>query len=330
MKIIFIIILLAFARADQSTCKILAMVGWGDQSAYTVGALKALIELTEKESTQYDVLTGNASAALNAAILSFYEKGQEEEAVLYLEKLWKSIKGRKDIMQNWSIFGILYSVLFKDSLYDSSPLYEMIKREVKDKEPQRELVIGATGLDSGKYVNLHYDCKDKDHFAKAVLAASSIPIVFPAVEFHDDFYTFGDLMYDIDLSEAVNICKKKGFSEENIVIDIVSANVSSPGTTERYFMNAWDNLFRFLEIYTYYFMNRNFEQFFLDFPAIKVRYLISPATPLPSGMRFLGYNPSIIKEMIDIGYQQAKEKIEKEEEQKDQKEILARLANQYK
>ena len=64
-------------KSKNKVCRILTMSGGNEKTAYHIGALKAMIEELPAEDVQYDVFAGVSFAALNAALMGTYEKGEE-------------------------------------------------------------------------------------------------------------------------------------------------------------------------------------------------------------------------------------------------------------
>lgn len=76
------------ALSSDGKCRALALRGGGTKGAYEVGALKALTSLLDPEDYAYDVVVGVSVGAINAALLSLFEKGSEPDAVETIEDLW--------------------------------------------------------------------------------------------------------------------------------------------------------------------------------------------------------------------------------------------------
>lgn len=51
------------------------MRGGGTKGAYEAGAFKAFVEMMEPEDYAYDVIVGVSIGALNAALISTFDKG---------------------------------------------------------------------------------------------------------------------------------------------------------------------------------------------------------------------------------------------------------------
>jgi predicted acylesterase/phospholipase RssA len=85
---IIVIASLTNSKSDDGKCRALALRGGGTKGAYEVGALKAMAALLDPKEIEYDVVVGVSIGALNAALFAFYEKGDEQNAIAYLESIW--------------------------------------------------------------------------------------------------------------------------------------------------------------------------------------------------------------------------------------------------
>ena len=86
-----ILVLIKLIHADDK-CRVLVLEGGGDKGAYHAGAFDSLVELLPSNEVAYDVITGISVGSLNAAAISFFEKGDEIRAKDYLNNIWKTIK----------------------------------------------------------------------------------------------------------------------------------------------------------------------------------------------------------------------------------------------
>jgi NTE family protein len=178
--------------------KALVLSGGGAKGAYQVGALKYL--LSEKK-IQYDIICGVSVGAINASFLAMFPKGQEAESWKQLNELWSGIS-TKTIYKNW--FPLSYiEALWKPSVYDSSPLADMIKNHLdgnRIKTSGKLLRMGATGLDTGKY---HIFDENYPNLPGAVLASSAFPVMFLPIELEGQLWSDGGLKNITPLKAAI-------------------------------------------------------------------------------------------------------------------------------
>lgn len=62
----------------------LVLEGGGDRGAYHAGAFNEMVKMMPAEEVAYDIITGISVGALNSLALSFFEKGDEENAKNFL------------------------------------------------------------------------------------------------------------------------------------------------------------------------------------------------------------------------------------------------------
>lgn len=63
-----------------------------------------------------------------------------------------------------------------------------------------------------------------------LFASFAFPGFFPPAEVFGSKYFDGSAVYDIDIFTAINKCLEKGFTEENIIVDVIltsSANLKT-------------------------------------------------------------------------------------------------------
>lgn len=86
---------------------------------YQAGAIQALLE-----KGGYDAISGVTEGALNAYILSLYERDEPLAAADHLNKFW-SYLSQKSVYQNYDL-GVMEGLLVQDSMYKSDPLLNLI------------------------------------------------------------------------------------------------------------------------------------------------------------------------------------------------------------
>jgi NTE family protein len=177
----------------------LVLSGGAVHGAYQMGAIKYLVE---DLGLEYDFFAGVSVGALNSAYMSLYPKGQEKNAVSNLYNIWMGIDNAK-VRKNWFPFGVV-SALWKDSLYNSQPLIDMVHNTVdvnKIRQANRQVAVGAVNMVTGDYRTF---TQNDDFFADGVLASSSFPMGLCPIVINGDKYTDGGLKHIIPMQEAID------------------------------------------------------------------------------------------------------------------------------
>lgn len=207
---------------DKVELKNVDTIGWvlsggGAKGVFEIGVACALT----KAGMIPDVIVGTSVGALNAMAMA---NGDVDNAV----KVWKQInkdkvyKSKVGSMIFKSLGQILNWIGLKNpvkvrSILDNTPLRKLVKEEsdVDDildpkKKAPVELMLGVTALNNGKeglyatpklYEALRepYEKHDiyklfklsKENFEDAVIASTSIPLAFPAVQIDDEVFVDG-------------------------------------------------------------------------------------------------------------------------------------------
>ena len=180
--------LVAAFRRDNPDSKLpynlLALSGGGSRGAYGAGVLTAWSELGTRP--QFDVVTGISTGALMAPA-AFLGSDYDDRLGLYRKVT------NEDIFDEGNITGFLTRV----SVHDTSPLRELLKRELPDEmiavvaeehRKGRHLFIGTTNLDAdiftiwdmGKIAASEREGRQK-LFRDVIMASASFPGAFPPV-----------------------------------------------------------------------------------------------------------------------------------------------------
>ncbi len=283
-------------------CFVLALEGGGDKGAYQAGVLKGMMNKLEKEKRPYDVVTGISVGSINASTFLTFEKGQEAEAADFLITAWKNIKGNTDIYKNWK-YGIAQGIFFKNSLYDASPLKDLLLRTLKDRKISRKFVIGATQARDGIYKSWdEEDIKTIEELVNIVRSSAAIPVIFPSIEQKGEYYMDGGVINNVDVFSGIHKCLDMGFEEKDITVDIVRCKPNKEieeVDVSKY--NSLQMLQRYIQISTKDFFMNTIEDVIRNFPNVNYRYLISPNVPLPSSFPPLNFTDEEVERMIKIG-----------------------------
>ena len=183
------------------TKRALVLSGGGAKGAYQIGVLKALIE----KGHRWDVVCGVSVGALNASLISMYDKRNQDKAVSFLEKVWvNEIKEDKDVFKPWLPWYFTFlPALWKGSLYSTKPLKKLITKnwtQPRVKDSDVDLYVGAVNLNTGYYETVDHN---DENILDFILASASFPIAFPPVKIRGHKYTDGGVRNAVPIAEAI-------------------------------------------------------------------------------------------------------------------------------
>lgn len=322
--------ILAPAQAGATgKCYALALQGGGDKAAYQAGALAQIIAERGPEA-QYDVITGVGIGAINGAILASHPKGDEAKAVSEILNFWGNLQ-EKDIYENWSWGGAVRGLLFKSSLYDSSPFRKFLNTFLKS--PVRKFQVLATNAYDGTAKIWDQDV-DLATLIKAIDASSAYPGFFePVDDIDNNTYYDGGTSFSVNIGGAIDACKKLGFAESDIVVDTILCSAATIKEKDTSDYTSIPMLIRYLEIRLYYDTMDLLERAKDGYRDVDFRYTIAPTKKLTSGPLPFNFSKKQIESMISIGKSDAQDAIARGE-QKSTEMIMdytrQKVAHQFK
>jgi len=298
--------------APNDTCRILALEGGGDKGAYQVGVINALIKNLNSTDVQWDVVSGISAGTLNGLGMALFPKGQEKEASDLLNEVWLGFTGKQDILSQkipipiiGPILGPVLGVFYGESLYNSNPLRKLLEKILKGKKIQRSYNIGATSIRTGEYLRLT-DLTTKN-IVEAALASSAVPGIFPPVHYGNDTFVDGGVSYFFDLTGAIQICKDKGFENEQIVMDLILCGYATLDVLPKK-ITTIDILMQTFDILMKNYKARDLLKAITVYPGVKFRYIVGPSEPISSGVP-LNFEPKDIRHSIAVGEKDGKDMI---------------------
>ena len=88
---------------------------------------------------------------------------------------------------------------------------------------KRKLVVSAVDVSSGKYIL--FDEKMPYHdLPTTIKASASIPFLFSPTEYAGHVLMDGGTVWNTNLVSAVDKCKELGFTDKDIIIDVLLLN----------------------------------------------------------------------------------------------------------
>jgi predicted acylesterase/phospholipase RssA len=98
-----------------------------------------------------------------------------------LLSLWAAMEPTS-FYRNWRFGGIVRGFLFKQGLYDTSPLHEFIKAYFESRTIHRPLHINSVDAQTGDIVGFDETNTISD-LITGLCASTAVPFVFPPVEY---------------------------------------------------------------------------------------------------------------------------------------------------
>jgi len=302
-----ILFLLAISQAyagKDGKCYALALQGGGDKGAYQVGALAEIVDNSDPAEVQYDIVSGVSIGSINGALLAGYPKGQEQEATDYMEETWKTLT-RQNVYKEWPWGGVARGLLFKSSLFDSSPFREYIRGQISP--PQRGLLVSATDARTGAEKTWD-ETVDFETLVRAIDASSSYPGFFEPVQDMDNTtYYDGGTSYSVNIFGAINRCIEMGYDHSQIVVDVIMCTGATFYDKDVSKYRTIPMVLRFLEIERYYDSMELVERAVADFNDVNFRYIVVPTTKLESSIIPIEFHHDQIVSMIEQGRKDAKQ-----------------------
>lgn len=151
--IVLILSLTSLVSAGSKKCRALVIEGGGPRNAYSVGVLKAIVNLLPPEERAYDVVSGVSMGAINAFILGMHAPGDEQAAINEMLQFWKNLDSSM-VYKSWS-FGYAEGLLSQSGLYNLEPFTKTLNNLVGKYKHGflREFAITLTDLNEGIILN---------------------------------------------------------------------------------------------------------------------------------------------------------------------------------
>ena len=172
--------------------KAFILSGGGNLGSIQVGMLRALLEA----GIVPDVLVGASIGSVNAAFLA---ADPCLDQVMALEEVWTDLRSR-DIF-SWNPLGIGGALLRRGAVFPPERWRRFLERRIpyeRIEEAAVPLRIAATDFDDGASVIL-----DSGSVVDAVMASTSLPVIFPPHRIGEHCYLDGVLSDQVPIKPAV-------------------------------------------------------------------------------------------------------------------------------
>lgn len=216
----------------------LILSGGGARAAYQVGVLRALAEsLPDDYPLPFDIICGTSAGALNAAGLATHANCLQE-GVTMMESIWGKFRTDEVYRTDWPgvlarawrfLWTMAFGRLRHDlpiSLLDNSPLRALLDRSLALPKIQEAIAAGhlhaicitASGYSSGQSVSFFQGIAGLETWQRSrrlsvreditldhLMASAAIPIIFPAVHVHREYFGDGALHQLSPISPALHL-----------------------------------------------------------------------------------------------------------------------------
>lgn len=157
--------------------------------------------------------------------------------------------------------------------------------------------VSSVDVNSGSYVTFN-EKEPLQRLPAGVVASASIPLVFPHRNIKSMTLMDGGVIWNTNLSTAVNRCKELVDDDSQIVVDIILCFGSQLDSVKET-GNAIDNFLRYQEISFYYDLMNDVVEFKRLRPEVNYRYLLMPSEDL--GYNLLDFTNSTMFPMAQLG-----------------------------
>jgi len=224
-------------KNETSKCTALILPGGGARGAYQVGVLKAISELTAKESNPFPVICGTSAGAINAAVLASHAH-EFPVGIERLEHFWRSMHCERVYRTDkWTVFksGLRFALTLLSgglisanpkAFLDNTPLHLFLQQVLRldgiqtalDLDALRAVAITASGYTCASAIS-YFQAQEgigewqrtrrKGQAAQLqlrhLLASAALPIIFPAERIGNEYFGDGGMRMVAPLSPAIHL-----------------------------------------------------------------------------------------------------------------------------
>jgi len=175
----------------------LAMSGGGERGCLLVGMLDRLHKMS---NVQWQAVAGISAGALVGSMVAQSTEATFQETIDQLKSMFLS----KDfhVVDSWTwggdIVNFLDAFLFHDSIFQNTPLKQLIADHFDTANCQRKLYVGAYNRSLHRYETFDTTATN---LPDAILASAAVPVIFPPVEIDTYLYEDGGVEHLIPVLE---------------------------------------------------------------------------------------------------------------------------------
>jgi predicted acylesterase/phospholipase RssA len=297
---------------DVNKCYVMSLSGGGAKGAFEAGVVSGLINKTSPAERQWQYFTGISAGSILTGGSHLFSIGQEAELGDFLMASILDFTNGPDGDHVYSDWPSPAMELTESGFENSTALLGTLERTLATRPAgNRKFVISSCVDMTGE---LHtWDEKDIQNadgspnmtkLARFIRASAAIPGIFQTVEIDGTVYSDGSTVMGSNVFSAINRCIAAGYSEENIVMDVVTTASNRLATWDESTNNNAQGI-----------KNRasGIQQFtsamadILDacyaYPTLGWRYYVQAPEDLPGSSA--SFNTKALTAMVNVGLQSA-------------------------
>ena len=290
-------------EAINGKCRGLVLAGGTDKGAYEAGAVIGLIQNLPSGEAQWDVVVGTGAGALNGMFVSQYGLGDEASASKALNSFWSSFTPSQ-LYTDW-IGGYITGLFLESGLFNTSPMKKLISNTNKS-TPKRFFGVGSTDLITSSYVFFNSSGTSLDNLNTGILASAADSFFFPYVKFSNYKLSSGSIKYVVDLYSAINACHGLGYTEDQIVLDIILGSGKNLETVDATTYKTIQVVLRTFSLMSYYDSKLIIDNAKTNFDKINFRSVINPSQKIKEPFNPYDYTAQELAAQLALGQQDAK------------------------
>jgi hypothetical protein len=296
------VLLVSRVSAINGKCRALVLGGSTDKGAYEAGAVIGLINSLPTGEAEWDVVVGTGAGALNGMFLSQYSQGDELSAASALNSFWSSFT-TSQFYTDW-VGGYVTGLFLQSGLYNSAPMKKVISNISKN--PKRFLGVGSTDLITSSYVFFNSSGTSLANLNVGILASAADYFFFPYVKFLNYKLTTGSVKYVVDLYSAINACEGMGYTEDQIVLDIVLGSGKTLETVDASKYKTIQVVLRTFSLMSYYDSKLIIDNARDNLEKVTFRSVINPSQKIKDPFNPYDYSAQELANQLALGQKDAK------------------------
>lgn len=212
--------------------------------------------------------------------------------------MWSTLTNDQ-IKKNWTKLGILTSFFKEPGLYNDDPFHELVKDRLQNEQCLRDVFVGAVAVDNGEYQVFNSN-HNWSNYSDYIVASGSAPGFFPPQKINDRLWMDGGTAYNLELPILVDFCRKKGYADSDIKVDVILLSpTSSLKQWEKAGSTAETNYLRAKEIRSFMKTGNVLAGFIRANPSVGFRYLIKPDHELIREINLVNFKQSRSQKLIE-------------------------------